>query len=437
MANQFASFNQSSAISSISHDPVITLASNCIRDYFGPTVQLVADCIQIRGGESTLSQIINTINTKLNSKVRSSEREKMINISEYCMPNALGTPTTSSIRASLLVLIQHSIVTYSKTTTTAKSSSRPKTVYRYKFDPDRARILIRYSRFVEYTKKSLGDIPATLIEELLLHGRMRTVDAVESTVEQLKQQKNPPTSDRYTYREAVLGSFRRLVSGGFVKEVKEVRYDDDEDEEMEFQDHPASTTSREESDSTDDPATISLLQNGQYRSLPPAAIWSVNIGMFHDSLRAVSLGTLVSEMYGQKVKYSGSLVAAALKLAAYKEHAEGDADFESQILFTTEDIRRYLPKAVLQDLEKKPGGLTPNLYKALVELAKFSNPQVVQEIEVADGHTEDAKFQITTQKLVQYMQERVTNQVRTVFRSKKGVYDSQLGDLKFFCNKIV
>ena len=412
MANQFASFNQSSAISSISHDPVITLASNCIRDYFGPTVQLVADCIQIRGGESTLSQIINTINTKLSSRVRSKERVEMINMSEYCTPNALGTPTTSSIRASLLVLIQHSIVTYTKTITTTKSSSRPKTVYSYKFDPDRARILIRYSRFVEYTKKGLGDIPATLIEELLLHGRMRTVDAVEATVEQLKQQKGPPTSDSSTYRGAVLGSFRRLVSGGFVKEVKGVRYEDENEGEMEFQDHHASMTSREEVDSTDDPATISLLQSGQYRSLPPAAVWSVNIGMFHDSLRAVSLGTLVLEMYGHKVKYSGSIVAAALKLAAYKEHAEGDTDFESQIMFTTEDIRRYLPKAVLQDLEKKPGGVTPNLYKVLVELAKFNNPQVVQGIEVADGHPEDAKFQITTQNLVQYMQERVTNQVR-------------------------
>lgn len=411
MANQFASFNQSSALSSISHDPIITLASNCIRDYFGPTIQLVADCIQMRGGESTLSQIINTINTKLSSKMRSSERIRMIKISDHCKPNPMGTPSTSAIRASLLVLIQHSIVTYTKTI--SRSGSRCKTIYRYRYHPERARILLRYSRFVEYTKKGSGDIAATLVEELLLHGRMRTVDAVEATVDQLKQQKSTPKSDRYTYREKVLGSFRRLVSGGFVKEVEDVKIIDDDDEEegeREFHEN-SSLPQRVESDYTDDPATISLLQNGQYKSLPPGAVWSINVEMFHDSMRAISLGTLVVEMYGHKVQYSGQIVAAALRVAAYKEHVEGDTDFESKSLFTTECIQRYIPKPVLQDLEKRSGGVTKNLYKALIELEKFNKPQVVREMEVADGHPGKAKFQISTQNLVQFMQERVSNQI--------------------------
>jgi hypothetical protein len=408
MANQFASFNQTSALSSIPHDPKITLASNCILDFFGPTVQLVADCLQARGGSSTLSQIIGAINSKLDNLGRTNERLEMIRVYKLCSTYSSGSPAANSIRAALLVLIQHSIVTYTKTTTT--TNSKRKTIYRYHFDPERARILPRYPRFVEYTKKALGETAAALAEEFLLQGRMRTIDAVEHTVEQLKQQKSTPASDRYTYREAVLGSFRRLVLGGFIKQVDDIMEDGGDVGETEFQ-GGQSLPAKTNVDSTDDPATVSLLQSGPYKSLPPSAVWRVNIRMFHDSLRAVSLGTLVYEMYGHKVQFSGSMVAAALKLAAHKEHAEGDTNYESQTLFSTETIQRYLSKPVLQDLEKKTGGVTVNLHKALVELSMFQYPQVVQEVEVADGHPEDAKFQITTSRLVQYMQNRIVNQV--------------------------
>jgi hypothetical protein len=416
MANQFASFNQASVFSSIPHEPSITLASNCIRDFFGPTVQLVADCLQARGGSSTLSQIIKTIDCKLGKSGRSSERVKMIRGSKLCITSSSGTPSSSSIRASLLVLIQHSIVTYSKTTTKTGPNKR-KTIFKYHFDPERARILPRYPRFVEYTKKALGETAAALVEEFLLQGRMRTADAVEATVEQLKQQKNSPASDRYTYREAVLGGFRRLVLGGFIKEVKDIK-DEEDGGETEFQDS-ASTPTRKDIDNSGDPATVSLLQNGSYKSLPPSAVWRVNIRMFHDSLRAVSLGTLVYEMYGHKVQFSGSMVAAALKLAAYKQHAEEDTDYESQTFFTIESIQRYLSKPVLQDLEKKTGGVTVNIHKALVELTEFRNPQVVQETEVADGHPENSKFQITTKRLVKYMHDRIVNQVSTCITTSR------------------
>lgn len=410
MANQFASFNQTSALSSIPHDPAISLASNCILDFFGPTVQIVADCLQTRGGALTLSQIIDTINAKLDNRERTNERIEMIRASKLCTTYSSGSPSASSVRAALLVLIQHSIVNYSKTTITTKS--KRKTVYRYRFDPERARILPRYPRFVEYTKKALGETAAALAEELLLQGRMRTVDAVEHTVEQLKQQKCTPASDRYTYREAVLGSFRRLVLGGFIKEVDEIMDDGGDEGEFEFGGVEA-LPAKASVDDTDDPATVSLLQNGPYKSLPPSAVWTVNIRMFHDSLRAVSLGTLVYEIYGHKVQFAGSMVAAALKLAAYKQHAEGDLNYESQNMFSTETVQRYLSKPVLQDLEKKSGGVSVNLHKALLELSKFQNPQVVQEVEVADGRPEDAKFQITTSKLVRYMQDRIVNQVRS------------------------
>ena len=334
----------------------------------------------------------------------------MVKVAKLRTASSFGRPSANSIGAALLVLIQHSIVTYTKTTTVIRE--KKKEIYRYKFDPDRARLLPRYPRYVEYTKKSMGEIGAALVEELLLQGRMRTVDAVEQTVEQLKQLKSPPASDRYTYREAVLGCFGRLVQGGYIEEVKEVKDEADSEEDGETEFHGLDTLiGKKEADSNDDPATVSLLQTGQYKNLEPSAVWKVNIRMFHDSLRAVSLGTLVYEIYGQKVQFAGSMVAAALKLAAFKEHAEGEKNFEAQKVFTTENIQRYLSKPVFQELEKKPGGVNLNIYKTLIELCKYQNPQVVQQVEVADGHPEQAKFQITTTKLVQFLQDRIAKQV--------------------------
>jgi hypothetical protein len=97
-------------------------------------------------------------------------------------------------------------------------------------------------------------------------------------------------------------------------------------------------------------------------------------------------------------------------LAAHKLHAEKNSDFESQTMFTPESIIRYLPKSVFQTLEKKPGGVLNNLHKALVELTKFSNPSVLEEIEV-EGGAENAKFQITTRRLLDYLQNRIIHEV--------------------------
>jgi hypothetical protein len=204
-----------------------------------------------------------------------------------------------------------------------------------------------------------------------------------------------------------------LVAGGFIQEVKEV-VDLALQEQQELECVPPPPKKRRvEEDDTEDPTVVSLLLNDKI--LPRDAVWRVNIRMFHHILRALSLGILVAERYGNKVQSAGSMVTAALRLAAYKEHAEHNTDFESQSMFSTESITRYLPKSVLQILEKKPGGVLPNLHKALVELAKFTNPPVVEEMEGADGHPENASFQISTRKLVQYLQDRIIHQVCASF----------------------
>lgn len=472
MASQFAGFHHTSPLSSIHHDPTISLASNVIRDAFGPMVQLVADALQARGGTSTLSQIINTIYIECQKKGipvawkaegRTKERLEIIRVSKLQTHASRDSASTPVIRAALLVLIQHSIVTVTKSNSNSHGNNsrnnnsdsnsnnnharvrKSRKIYHYQFHAERARILPRYPRFVEYTKKALDETAATLIEELLVQGRMKTVDAIVATVDQLQQIKETNasetsptaaaasgnTSSRYTFRQAVMESFRRLVAGGFIHQVSPLldeTEEEDEDAEFEWNENGATMpppakrprlspdAPGDESGEADDPAVLSLLQSGPYKILPRDAVWRVNIRMFHDSLRAVSLGWLVAERYGHRVQSAGSIVTAALKLSAYRTHAQLQdnqrQDYEAQHFFCPEDLTRYLPKTVLQNFEKKAGGVIQNIFKALQELCvKCDNPVVVNEVEVAPGRPEQAKFQITTNKLVNYLQSRIVHQI--------------------------
>ncbi|KAL3908650.1 MAG: hypothetical protein SGARI_002966, partial [Bacillariaceae sp.] len=175
--NQFAKFVAVSPVSSVSHDPVLDLASNCVRDSLGgPTVQLVFDGLAARG-ESTLPQLMAYIEQKClaTSQRQSQERIEIIRLARLQVLSAQGEcPSRPLIRAALLVLIQHSIVTVKKTITTVnlstKSSKKKRlsttnTVFTYRVNQDRARILPRYPKFIEFVKKSFGDMAAVVLEE--------------------------------------------------------------------------------------------------------------------------------------------------------------------------------------------------------------------------------------------------------------------------------
>ena len=184
MTNPFARFVHTSPLSSICHDPEVSLASNAIREYFGPMVQLVADGLHSRGGSSTLPQILHMIQSKSHKKTltgnakaqsRTKERNEILKESKLKSVSSREAPSTAAVRAALLVLIQHSIVTFTKTTVHPANTTgikRKKVVYHYQFHLDRARILPRYPRFVEYTKKALDDTAAALVEEMLIQGRL-------------------------------------------------------------------------------------------------------------------------------------------------------------------------------------------------------------------------------------------------------------------------
>ncbi|KAG7340759.1 RNA polymerase III subunit RPC82 helix-turn-helix domain containing protein [Nitzschia inconspicua] len=402
--NQFAKFVSTSPLSTTPHDPFLSLASNCVRDYFGPIVQLVADGLMARG-ESTLPQLISYIQDQchIKSPQRTSKERQEIMIQMATIHNTAlkhddsSCPSPLLIRASLLVLLQHFLVQTRRvilhnTTTTAptsnkkrkhqSSSNRKKVIVHYTFDMDRARLFVRYPRYVEYVKKTFGTAAGVLLEELLVHGRLQSVQAIVKTVlhlerEQKRQEEEEDNDDnkdddvddekkknassaklskKQAIRKQVLESFRHLYQNGYIQRVplfhKQTRGDDpdDDDDEREFESEQHSNKQKdeeiksegpavkkqkrsgtdtdvephdetEESEEDEDPAVVALLQSGPFQAIDAKALWRVNFHMLHDQLRALRLGWLVYERYGSRIDKAGSIVTAGLKIVANRIHA--------------------------------------------------------------------------------------------------------------------
>jgi hypothetical protein len=214
MSNPFGGFANSSPLCSTNSpniNPILHLASNTIRDFFGPTVQTVADCLISEaachfatggGGSSTAGYTFAFLLQKIKSVCARDVNHARLKLLSH-IPGAFHVhrargPETSgyvvspdAVRAALIVLIQHSIVISTLVRPSSESqddavhhSGKPGAeVYRYSFDIDRSRFLIRYPRYIEYTHKAIDDNASTLIEELLVHGRLLTEDVVVAAVQ--------------------------------------------------------------------------------------------------------------------------------------------------------------------------------------------------------------------------------------------------------------
>ena len=232
-----------------------------------------------------------------------------------------------------------------------------------------------------------------------------------------------------------------MVRGGFIERVPEIidvtpviDIDDDDQGENTFEDGPVPPSKKVklenesegrasqqedniEEGEGDDPTVVELLKTGPYKMIPQKAVWRVNTEMFHQQIRAISLGWLVADRYGQKLQSVGSIVTAALKLEVARTHAAKHSSkpmtYEAVYNFTASEFKRYLPKAVVQNFEKKDGGVALNLYQALKELCLLRSPVVVDEVEIAPDQPDKAKFQIQTRRLVTYLQDRIIHQVST------------------------
>jgi len=166
----------------------------------------------------------------------------------------------------------------------------------------------------------------------------------------------------------------------------------------------------------------SMLLNDADADVDDNIWWQVNVTMFHEYFRALALGRLVAERYGQRVQSCGSLVTAALKYRAQKRHQasrmqQGDGvDVSSIGSFEPQDVQKHLPKPILQLMEKKPGGLQRNLEKAFEDLYSVARyPEAVRRCGGSGGRNVDGggkrTYEIAIRPLVGYLQQRIVHQI--------------------------
>ena len=400
-------------------------------------------------------------------------------------PEHAGYVTDAApVRAALIVLLQHSLVTAELPPHVPNAAARHTVHYIYAFDPERARLLPRYPRYVEHArrafgttpdKKILGDHAASVIEEVLIRGRMRTEELVSCVVDAVRNRMESAlgedesggdesddghgTDDNTSplgraklteIREGVVEAFKCLIEAGYLEmapAIDEFDNDEDADEgEREFggDDDKFTTEAKEPSNKRkrsgstalsrkharadvettppgtelDDPLIVALLRTKQNRAFFTAgAVWRVSTHMFHDSLRAFYLGRLIAERYGDRIPSCGSFVSAALKLVARRDHGfdgavRADERFwDERAAFCPDEILEYLPPPIRAALDAKRGGAALNLSDALLSLAEMDWPQSVREVEDSAGHPRHGKFEIAVNSIMKYLRRRVMHQM--------------------------
>jgi hypothetical protein len=431
-------WSHSSAAASSPHDPILTLASHVIRTAFGGIVQTVADCLQCRN-ELSLAQIVSYLQHQHPTKTLSGRTLE-------------STLTTRQIRAALLVLLQHSIVTVKQQQRQiSKQTSLLLTKSIYRYHPTAAIHLLRHCRCVEYVRKAAGPDAAGVVQELLVAGRLRTLDliAVASTAPLEKQGSTATTNEETTSTASVavvveesetngkpnsvgtiIEALGKLVHAGFIQAVEPLTdntedEDDDDDGETEFE--PARKRAKVSKDTSadatadmgslrGDPEIVAMLL--QYHSqnptmnIPIDTVWRVNMRMFHETLRAYHLGKLVSERHGHAVPMAGSLVTAALKYRAHVSHSPhwGSSKNTEQhggqpsTVFSISDVLPYIPKSVRQVWEQKEGDVMVHWHQAWRSLSERTNPQVARRVG-------DDTFEIALTHLTTYLTDRIIYQV--------------------------
>lgn len=450
----------SSRYSSTPHRPLEALASHCIRIVFGERVQWVADGLLLIGATGEQSAVSfgalwSLMQRKQESVTTCVRGDGPLAFSNHKSSLTAKAVDKSAVRAALLVLIQHSVVSVrrkassnnSKANSSKSNNNFPILAYRY--HPERAARLdgCRYARYVEHVKRALDPSAAIVVETLLLNGRLRTVDLVSTTVQQQQQEQDTEQSSphhKYTARETSVDALTKLVRGGYLEMVPPIPDPKSEEDANEGEalfgdkDEPPPKRIRLELDDAllgleqiqdggdddnkhpmnydEDPAVLKLIKgNALYKStLPIEAVWRVNQNMLHDSIRALCLGRLVEKLYGHKVQSAESLVTAALKYRAYLGHSKGAAA-ESGVrpsdtaFFTPNDVMKFLPKSVVQLMENKASKFGSNVSQivttAFLELAEIRVPTTVVR------RVGEDLFEVAHASLLEYLRKRICSQL--------------------------
>jgi transcription initiation factor IIE alpha subunit len=393
--HRLGSFVHESGKASSPHDPIVTLASKMIRSYWGASAQAVADCLQVRGHLS-FPMIMKFLTQHQHSKC--------VKIKELDEDEDLVL-TRPYVRAALIALLQHDIVT------AIVDDKKGQTLYEY--SPLSVLPMLHCARMIEYISKAVGPMAACCMQELALVGRMRTIDLVVHAAERA------PKSAKYTGRKAIMEALYVLVQHGFIEKAPEVKrmgggiHDDDADAgEHQFgeEEGPAKKKVKMEPGAlhnaqyeNEDPACVVMLQNhAQYLStLPVNAVWRVNMKAVIHRQRANALGKLVSCRHDARIQYAGAFVTAALKHRAELQHGAKDPNY---MVFNAVDMQKYLPKTIVQALDKKAGGVQLAIKKTWQELETLKHPAVVRRVG-------DTLFEIQVTTLVAYLRRRVVHQV--------------------------
>ena len=406
--------------------PHIRLASHCVCMTLGESVQKVVDALAADDAGMTWTQLLGQL------RRRSASTTAVI----FARTKRQRQRDLAHLRAALLVMWQHSIVSIRIPATSIGQKARAPV---YTLQPQRA-IYVggpRYAKALELVKKALDGTAAAVMETLLCRGKARTVDLMKWTIQDhfsstdenneegesdaaddtAADEVTIPKHDRHTPRETVINALVKLVQGGFLETVAPLARPEEEDEEVEFGEEPPTKKVKIEEKKTsmdEDPAIMAILdRNAHYKALLPAdTVWRVHWDMVHASLRAVALGRLVNEVHGHRVQSAGSYLSAALRYRAAvrygpaaQAHENVNTNSSSGALFGPEDIAKFLPKPVHQNLEKKSGGVTQNLLKALLEMSKITaSPQVVRRV------SEDL-FEVCQNDLLEYWKKRVIHQL--------------------------
>ena len=142
---------------------------------------------------------------RLNANVNvggSSDKGYYYHGGKVCMNKARGSETAgfvtdaTHIRAALLVLLQHSLIHVSGGKSRDNSAleegekadpTLSSTHYTYTFLADRAKLLMRYPKYVERVKDVMDENAGCIVETLLCEGRMRAEDVIAAVWDVVKQ----------------------------------------------------------------------------------------------------------------------------------------------------------------------------------------------------------------------------------------------------------
>lgn len=462
------------------HDLISYIRNHCLRDWNEERDQLVeqinSSSGKFHGGKFSMN------------KARGSETAGFVT-------------DASHVRASLIVLLHHNLVrvsggdskhTISKDHDNDGKSNPRKldptsstTHYTYTFVDERARLLPRYPRYIQHAKRVMDENAAHIVESLLLNGRMITEDVISHVWGKLKSEEMSE-KEQHQVLVDIIRSFRALIESGYVKTVEpiasnqslldtqhqkdivdnrinvgEVEFELNDEGEISAGERKrrlgstsdASKSKRIkvseaaakndannncENNPQDDDQIVSLLFPLR-RLFPSGSVLCVNTSMFHASMRAMILGRLVSETYGDDgestgkpnngstnghdsyLKLAGAIVTAALRHAAWQEHAPHHiSDTEEKHIrlselgcFSPPDIVPYLSDETKQSLKAQIGGLAQNLSKNVLRLAKLQYPPILSEIEEALGHPQGGKFEVCTRNLLHRLRHRIIHRVIT------------------------